>query len=60
LNSVDVEGARRFTGARVVQDGDFIAVVHPTPDGAASALQRIKADCRFPTARSATPTSSIT
>ncbi|MBP1603434.1 MAG: aldehyde oxidase and xanthine dehydrogenase molybdopterin binding, partial [Acidobacteria bacterium] len=48
LNSVDVEGARRFTDARVVQDGDFIAVVHPTPDGAASALQRIKADFTVP------------
>ena len=48
LKSVDVEGARTFTGARVIQDGNFIAVVHPTPDGAASALQRIKADFSVP------------
>ena len=48
LKSVDVEGARRFAGARVIRDGDFIAVVHPTPDGAASALQRIKADFAVP------------
>jgi isoquinoline 1-oxidoreductase len=48
LKSVDVEGARTLTGARVIQDGNFIAVVHPTSDGAASALQRIKADFAVP------------
>jgi len=48
LKSVDVEGARTIAGARVIQDGDFIAVVHPTPDGAASAVQRIKADFSVP------------
>jgi isoquinoline 1-oxidoreductase len=48
LKSVDVEGARAFPGARVFQDGDFIAVVHPASDGAASALQRIKADFGVP------------
>jgi nicotinate dehydrogenase subunit B len=48
LKSVDVEGARTFEGARVIQDGNFIAVVHPTRDGAASALARIKADFAVP------------
>ena len=48
LKSVDVEGARSFPGARVIQDGNFIAVAHPTPDGAAAALQRIKADFDVP------------
>jgi isoquinoline 1-oxidoreductase len=48
LTRVDVEGARTSTGARVFQDGDFVAVVHPTPDGAASALQRITADFDVP------------
>jgi nicotinate dehydrogenase subunit B len=49
LKSVDVSGARTISGARVIQDGDFIAVVHPTTDGAAAALERIKADFSVPT-----------
>jgi isoquinoline 1-oxidoreductase len=48
LKSVDVEGARTLAGARVIQDGGFVAVVHPTPDGATSALQRIKAEFSLP------------
>jgi isoquinoline 1-oxidoreductase len=50
LKSVDVEGARAFKDARVFQDGDFVAVVHPTSDGAASALGRVKADFAVPEA----------
>jgi isoquinoline 1-oxidoreductase len=48
LKSVNVEGARTFAGARVIQDGTFVAVVHATPDGAAAALERIKADFTVP------------
>lgn len=48
LKSVDLEGARAFAGARVIQDGSFIGVVHPTPDGAASAIERIRADFSVP------------
>lgn len=48
LASVDLAAARAFRGARVFQEGDFIAVVHPTPDGAAAALALIKADFTVP------------
>jgi isoquinoline 1-oxidoreductase len=48
LKAVDIEGARAFPGARVFQEGNFIAVVHPTSDGAASALERVKADFAIP------------
>jgi len=44
LASADLSAARAYAGARVFQDGDFIGVVHPTSDGAASALALIKAD----------------
>jgi isoquinoline 1-oxidoreductase len=42
--SADLTAARRYKDARVFQDGDFIGVVHPASDGAASALALIKAD----------------
>jgi nicotinate dehydrogenase subunit B len=44
MKKVDLAAARRFPDARVLQDGDFIAVVHPTPDGAAAALALVRAD----------------
>jgi len=44
LKSVDVAAARRFPGAQVVQDGDFVAVVHPRPDSADAAFALITAD----------------
>lgn len=50
LKSVDLSAARAVKGARVFQDADFIAVVHPTPDGAASALSLIRADFDVPPA----------
>jgi nicotinate dehydrogenase subunit B len=50
MKSVDVSEARRVEGARVFQDGDFVAVVHPRPDGAVSALARVKAQFDVPTA----------
>jgi CO/xanthine dehydrogenase Mo-binding subunit len=51
LKSVDLEGARAFAGTRVIEDGQFIGVVHPTSDGAASALDRIKAEFSIPESR---------
>jgi len=42
LKSVDISGAKEIEGARVLQEGDFIAVVHPLPDQADRALARIK------------------
>ncbi|MBP7569222.1 MAG: xanthine dehydrogenase family protein molybdopterin-binding subunit [Acidobacteria bacterium] len=50
LKSVDVAPARKHPGARVFQEGNFIAVVHPTTDGAAAALGAIAAEWSTPTA----------
>jgi nicotinate dehydrogenase subunit B len=48
LTSVDLSAARTYQDARVFQEGDFVAVVHPTSDGAAAALAQIKADFAVP------------
>jgi isoquinoline 1-oxidoreductase len=48
LKSVDVSAAKAVKDARVIQDGDLIAVLHPAPDGAESALLKIKADYAMP------------
>jgi nicotinate dehydrogenase subunit B len=50
LRTVDLEAARTFKDARVFRDGDFIAVVHPTSDGAAAALAAVKAEFSVPPA----------
>jgi nicotinate dehydrogenase subunit B len=50
LQRVDLAAARAHNGARVFQEGDLIAVVHPTSDGAATALAAIKAEFSTPTA----------
>jgi isoquinoline 1-oxidoreductase len=44
LSRVDVAAAKACKDARVFQEGDFVAVVHPTSDGAAAALALVKAD----------------
>jgi len=43
LISVDVSAAQKTEGVKVIQDGDFIAVLHKYPDVAESALGKIKA-----------------
>jgi len=43
LVSVDVSGAETVKGARVVRDGDLVAVLHEYPDVAQAALEKIKA-----------------
>ncbi len=50
LKNVDLSAARQFQDARVIQEGDLIAVLHPTPDGAEAALGKIKADFSKPSA----------
>jgi nicotinate dehydrogenase subunit B len=51
LMRVDVSVAKEDKDAIVVQDGDFIAVVHPLPDMAEKALARIKAEYEIPAIR---------
>lgn len=48
LKSVDTEAASRVPGARVVRDGDFIAVLHAAPDEAEKALSLIRAEFEVP------------
>jgi nicotinate dehydrogenase subunit B len=43
LESVDTAAAEARPGVRVVRDGDLIAVLHATPDGAAEALAAVRA-----------------
>jgi isoquinoline 1-oxidoreductase len=44
LVSVDLSGAEKVEGARVVRDGDLIAVLHPEPDAAEAALLKIRTE----------------
>ena len=48
LKSIDVSAAEKTAGARVVQDGELIAVLHELPDVAAAALEKIKAEYEKP------------
>jgi isoquinoline 1-oxidoreductase len=48
LRSVDTSAAELIPGARVVRDGDMIAVLHPQPDEAEKALARIQAEFDIP------------
>jgi isoquinoline 1-oxidoreductase len=48
LKSVDLSPAREVKEAILLQDGDFVAVVHPLPDVAEKALGMIKADYELP------------
>ena len=44
LVSVDLSGAEKVEGVRVVRDGDLIAVLHPQPDAAEAALLKVRAE----------------
>ncbi|OGD17813.1 MAG: hypothetical protein A2V76_10210 [Candidatus Aminicenantes bacterium RBG_16_63_14] len=44
LASVDTSAAERFPGARIVRDGDLVAVLHDKPDLAAEALALVEAE----------------
>jgi isoquinoline 1-oxidoreductase len=48
LQHADVSAAKAVKDARVIQDGDLTAVLHPTPDGAEAALSKIKAGFTVP------------
>jgi nicotinate dehydrogenase subunit B len=48
LNSIDISAAEKMADVRVVREGDLIAVLHPTPDGAAEALAKINAKFDIP------------
>jgi len=50
LRTIDISGAEKTEGARVIQDGDLIAVLHSSSDLAESALSKIKAEWDRPEA----------
>ena len=51
LKSVDTTAAKKIAGVQVVQDGDFVAVLHALPDVAETALLEIKAEFDVPEAK---------
>jgi nicotinate dehydrogenase subunit B len=51
LTGVDISGAEKIKDARVLQDGDIVAVVHPLPDMAEKALAFIKPKYELPEAK---------
>ncbi|MDH3622511.1 MAG: molybdopterin-dependent oxidoreductase [Myxococcales bacterium] len=50
LKHIDTSGARKVAGVTVVEDGNFIAVLHELPDVAQEALGRMKAKFDVPRA----------
>jgi isoquinoline 1-oxidoreductase len=51
LKSVDTSAAEKTEGVRVVRDGDLVAVLCKTPDGAEKALAKVKTDFEVPEAK---------
>jgi nicotinate dehydrogenase subunit B len=50
LKTVNTAPAKEIAGIQVVQDGDFVAVLHEFPDVAENALEKIKAEFAVPEA----------
>ncbi|HUU37079.1 MAG TPA: molybdopterin cofactor-binding domain-containing protein [Candidatus Desulfaltia sp.] len=50
LKAVDLSGAERTEGARIIQDGEMIAVLHSSYDLAEGALSKIRAEWELPEA----------
>ena len=50
LKDLDISSAEKISGARVIRDGDLIAVLHEFPDEAERALKLIKAQYDLPEA----------
>jgi nicotinate dehydrogenase subunit B len=48
LKTVDLSAAKEIKNAIVLQEGDFVGVVHPLPDAAERALARIKVEYEQP------------
>jgi isoquinoline 1-oxidoreductase len=44
LKSVDTSAAEKLEGITVVREGDLVAVLHPSPDQAADALSKVRAE----------------
>ncbi|HVM49906.1 MAG TPA: molybdopterin cofactor-binding domain-containing protein [Candidatus Acidoferrum sp.] len=51
LKSADTSAAKAIAGVQVVQDGEFVAVLHEFPDVADAALDRVKAEFDTPEAK---------
>jgi isoquinoline 1-oxidoreductase len=50
LRTIDLSGAEKTEGPRIIQDGDLIAVLHDSSDLAQAALAKIKAEWDIPEA----------
>jgi len=50
LKEIDLSAAEKTDGARIIRDGDFVAVLHHSFDEAEKALSRIKAEWNVPEA----------
>ncbi|MEE9167551.1 MAG: molybdopterin cofactor-binding domain-containing protein [Candidatus Neomarinimicrobiota bacterium] len=48
LASVDTSAARKMKDVQIVRDGDFVAILHPYPDVAEKAINRVKAQFDSP------------
>jgi nicotinate dehydrogenase subunit B len=48
LVSADTSAAESMEGVKVIRDGDMVAILHPTPDGAEKALRAVKAEWDTP------------
>jgi len=48
LKKIDTSAAEKMAGVRVARDGDLIAVLHETPDGAERALEQVIAEFDVP------------
>ena len=48
LGEVDASGIEEVDGAAMVVDGDFVAVLHATPDGAQRAIEMVEATWESP------------
>lgn len=48
MKSVDVSAAEAMRDVKVVKQDDLVAVLHPTPDGAAEAIAKVKAEWTKP------------
>ncbi len=48
LKKVDTSAAEKVKGVRIIREEDWVAVLHPYPDEAAAALNKIKAQYKLP------------